>query len=175
MHHPAESPSSSSHFPSSSAVNASSTSPATPSAPRPSNTRAHGPALPLGLGCALIGATVWDTTMGAEFTVRARGDKRDGAIHRRVPRARLPSSNSLSSSEIHKPLVRTSAGVHMRFPNCYSQRSMGLLDPATSDGRVVFVLPWQGTRSRGQPTRPCRTKEVQLAGSEGGRRICPLG
>ena len=35
---------------------------------------------------------------------------------------------------------------------CYSPANMGLLDPQTSDGRVIFFLPWQhatiaGTKS----------------------------
>lgn len=36
-----------------------------------------------------------------------------------------------------------SAGVHIVLPGYYSPQSMGLLDPSTSDGRVIFFLPWQ--------------------------------
>jgi hypothetical protein len=39
-------------------------------------------------------------------------------------------------------LVIPSAGVHIVLPDYYSPRDMGLLDPATSDGRVIFFLPW---------------------------------
>lgn len=32
---------------------------------------------------------------------------------------------------------------------------MGLLDPATSDGRVVFFLPWQGVTIAGTTDNKC--------------------
>ena len=41
-------------------------------------------------------------------------------------------------------IVCPSAGIHIVLPDYYSPSNMGLLDPATSDGRVIFFLPWQG-------------------------------
>jgi glycerol-3-phosphate dehydrogenase len=38
---------------------------------------------------------------------------------------------------------QSSAGVHKVIPGYYSSDMMGLLDPATSDGRVMFFLPWE--------------------------------
>ena len=32
---------------------------------------------------------------------------------------------------------------------------MGLLDPATSDGRVIFFLPWEGRTIAGTTDSPC--------------------
>jgi glycerol-3-phosphate dehydrogenase len=49
----------------------------------------------------------------------------------------------------HKPIVQASSGIHITLPNYYSPREMGLLDPATSDGRVIFFLPWQGNTIAG--------------------------
>jgi glycerol-3-phosphate dehydrogenase len=46
-------------------------------------------------------------------------------------------------------IVAPSSGVHVTLPNYYSPGSMGLLDPATSDGRVIFFLPWQGNAIAG--------------------------
>ena len=43
-----------------------------------------------------------------------------------------------------RKMVQPSAGIHIILPGYYSPRSMGLLDPATSDGRVIFFLPWLG-------------------------------
>ena len=43
-----------------------------------------------------------------------------------------------------RQMVQPSAGIHIILPGYYSPRSMGLLDPATSDGRVIFFLPWLG-------------------------------
>jgi glycerol-3-phosphate dehydrogenase len=41
--------------------------------------------------------------------------------------------------------------VHITLPSYYSpgSGSMGMLDPATSDGRVIFFLPWQGNAIAG--------------------------
>jgi glycerol-3-phosphate dehydrogenase len=103
----------------------------------------------------LIGATVRDRTTGAEFMVRARG----------VINATGPFTDALlaldsPSPETHKPLVRASAGVHVTFPGYYSPRSMGLLDPATSDGRVIFFLPWQGNTIAGTTDAPVSRVEA---------------
>ncbi|XP_067891400.1 glycerol-3-phosphate dehydrogenase, mitochondrial isoform X2 [Heterodontus francisci] len=40
-------------------------------------------------------------------------------------------------------ICQPSAGVHIVLPGYYSPEAMGLLDPATSDGRVIFFLPWE--------------------------------
>ena len=37
----------------------------------------------------------------------------------------------------------------------YSPAKMGLLDPATSDGRVIFFLPWQNSTMAGTTDNPC--------------------
>ncbi|CAH6720605.1 glycerol-3-phosphate dehydrogenase, mitochondrial [[Candida] jaroonii] len=41
-------------------------------------------------------------------------------------------------------MIVPSSGVHIVLPEYYGPRDMGLLDPSTSDGRVMFFLPWQG-------------------------------
>jgi glycerol-3-phosphate dehydrogenase len=40
-------------------------------------------------------------------------------------------------------ICQPSVGVHIVLPDYYSPTNMGLLDPNTSDGRVIFFLPWQ--------------------------------
>lgn len=42
-----------------------------------------------------------------------------------------------------KSICAPSSGVHIVLPGYYSPEQMGLLDPSTSDGRVIFFLPWQ--------------------------------
>jgi len=42
-----------------------------------------------------------------------------------------------------KKIVQPSAGVHVILPDYYSPKNMGLIDPSTSDGRVIFFLPWE--------------------------------
>ena len=58
----------------------------------------------------------------------------------------------------HKPIVQPSAGVHITLPGYYSPRRMGLLDPSTSDGRVIFFLPWQGNTIAGTTDAKCEVE-----------------
>ncbi|XP_065221451.1 glycerol-3-phosphate dehydrogenase, mitochondrial isoform X2 [Planococcus citri] len=48
-----------------------------------------------------------------------------------------------------------SSGVHIVLPGYYSPEQMGLLDPSTSDGRVIFFLPWQKQTIAGTTDLPC--------------------
>ena len=43
-----------------------------------------------------------------------------------------------------KNIIAPSSGVHIILPDYYSPQSTGLIVPKTKDGRVVFLLPWQG-------------------------------
>lgn len=51
-------------------------------------------------------------------------------------------------------MVTPSAGVHIVLPSYYSPRNMGLIDPKTSDGRVIFFLPWEGNTIAGTTDSP---------------------
>lgn len=98
----------------------------------------------------LIGAEVRDTLPGSSssqsFPIRAKG----------IINATGPFTDSLLALDNpnHKPIVQASSGVHITLPNYYSPRTMGLLDPATSDGRVIFFLPWQGNTIAGTTDSP---------------------
>lgn len=81
-----------------------------------------------------------------------------------------PASSStppkpLSASEL-KPIVQPSSGVHITLPNYYSPRTMGLLDPATSDGRVIFFLPWQGNTIAGTTDTPVSVTDMPIPKEE---------
>jgi glycerol-3-phosphate dehydrogenase len=39
-------------------------------------------------------------------------------------------------------IVSPSLGTHVILPKYYSPDGMGLIDPSTEDGRVIFFLPW---------------------------------
>ncbi|KAM3499018.1 hypothetical protein MY10362_007696 [Beauveria mimosiformis] len=54
-----------------------------------------------------------------------------------------------------KEIVAPSSGVHVILPGYYSPGKMGLLDPSTSDGRVIFFLPWQGNTIAGTTDSSC--------------------
>lgn len=65
-----------------------------------------------------------------------------------------------------KEIVAPSSGVHVILPGYYSPRTMGLIDPSTSDGRVIFFLPWQGNTIAGTTDAPCDIKQNPIAGEE---------
>ncbi|CAO3616778.1 unnamed protein product [Cunninghamella blakesleeana] len=100
------------------------------------------------------GAIVKDTLTGDEWTVKAKG----------VINATGPFTDGLRKmdDDDHSEIVAPSAGVHIILPNYYSPRNMGLLDPATSDGRVIFFLPWQGNTIAGTTDSPTEITQNPL-------------
>ncbi|EEP80861.1 glycerol-3-phosphate dehydrogenase [Uncinocarpus reesii 1704] len=81
-----------------------------------------------------------------EFTVRAKG----------VINATGPFTDSIRRMDDPSiaEIVAPSSGAHVILPGYYSPAKMGLIDPATSDGRVIFFLPWQGNTIAGTTDSP---------------------
>ncbi|KAF7163325.1 hypothetical protein CNMCM5623_008303 [Aspergillus felis] len=100
----------------------------------------------------LNGARVKDLIPGKngqetqEFTVRAKG----------IINATGPFTDSIRKMDEPdvKEIVAPSAGVHVILPGYFSPSKMGLIDPSTSDGRVIFFLPWQGNTIAGTTDQP---------------------
>lgn len=63
------------------------------------------------------------------------------------------SIRKMDDQEVEE-IVAPSAGVHVILPGYYSPSDMGLIDPSTSDGRVIFFLPWQGNTIAGTTDQP---------------------
>lgn len=113
---------------------------------------------------ALSGALVRDRFTGEEIAVRAKGVinatgpfsdallQLDSITPAGFQGKDLPEDASKNLTA-YKNVVAPSSGVHITLPNYYSPRTMGLLDPATSDGRVIFFLPWQGNTIAGTTDR----------------------
>lgn len=89
----------------------------------------------------ICGARVRDELSGEEWDVRCKG----------VINATGPFSDTLRKMDVPtaQEIVAPSSGVHITLPGYYSPREMGLIDPQTSDGRVIFFLPWQGNTIAG--------------------------
>lgn len=70
---------------------------------------------------------------------------------------RAKTSRAVQVDEVAtiKPIVRPSSGTHVILPDFYSPSSMGLIDPNTSDGRVIFFLPWLDHTICGTTDAPC--------------------
>ncbi|KAH7336905.1 DAO-domain-containing protein [Rhizoctonia solani] len=105
----------------------------------------------------IIGGRVKDELTGKEWEVKtkgvinATGPFTDAILQ--MDAASAPGASPQAAAEL-KPIVSPSSGVHITLPNYYSPRNMGLLDPSTSDGRVLFCLPWQGNTIAGTTDSP---------------------
>lgn len=81
-----------------------------------------------------------------QFTVKAKG----------VINATGPFSDAIRQMDESTAgdMVAPSSGVHVVLPGYYSPARMGLIDPHSSDGRVIFFLPWQGNTIAGTTDTP---------------------
>jgi glycerol-3-phosphate dehydrogenase len=59
-----------------------------------------------------------------------------------------------------KDLCVPSAGVHAIFPDYVCPTDFGLLIPKTSDGRVLFILPWEGSVVIGTTDRTASLQDL---------------
>lgn len=95
----------------------------------------------------LCGVKVRDTITNKEFEVKGKC----------IINATGPFTDFIRKMD--NPEVKTiccpSSGVHIVLPGYYSPQQMGLLDPSTSDGRVIFFLPWQNQTIAGTTDLPC--------------------
>ncbi|KAL7923738.1 DAO domain-containing protein [Trichoderma austrokoningii] len=107
------------------------------------------------------GATLKDTLGngdGKEFTVRAKGViNATGPFTDAVERMDDPSRMAL---------VSPASGAHVMLPGSLCPNGMGMLDAATSDGRVIFVLPWQGYTVAGTTDNSCEIEKEPVAQEE---------
>ncbi|KAF5133691.1 Glycerol-3-phosphate dehydrogenase, mitochondrial [Metarhizium anisopliae] len=93
-----------------------------------------------------------------EFTVRAKC----------IVNCTGPFTDSIRKMDDQgcKEIVSPSSGVHVILPGYYSPGKMGLLDPSTSDGRVIFFLPWQGNTIAGTTDSPAPISSTPLPDEE---------
>ncbi|KAF9068990.1 DAO-domain-containing protein [Rhodocollybia butyracea] len=128
-------------------------------------------------GEKLGGARVRDEFTGEEFVVHARGiinatgPFSDALLHLSSqassdPSCPKPSRSASTPASTHKNIVAPSSGIHITLPNYYAPKTMGLLDPATSDGRVIFFLPWQGGVIAGTTDSPAPVEKDPVAPEE---------
>ncbi|KAF8606916.1 DAO-domain-containing protein, partial [Ceratobasidium sp. AG-I] len=106
----------------------------------------------------ITGGSLKDELTGKEWDIKAKGvinatgPFTDAILQ--MDAASAPGASANAAAEL-KPIVSPSSGVHITLPNYYSPGTMGLLDPSTSDGRVLFFLPWQGNTIAGTTDSPC--------------------
>ncbi|OQV15183.1 Glycerol-3-phosphate dehydrogenase, mitochondrial [Hypsibius exemplaris] len=93
------------------------------------------------------GAVVRDTLTGKEWKIRAKS----------VVNATGPFTDAirLMDNPAAQPICQPSAGVHITLPGYFCPGKLGLLNAQTSDGRVIFFLPWQGVTIAGTTDDKC--------------------
>jgi glycerol-3-phosphate dehydrogenase len=93
-----------------------------------------------------------------QVTIRAKG----------IINATGPFSDSIRKLDDPsvQEIVAPSSGVHVVLPGYYSPSDMGLIDPSTSDGRVIFFLPWQGNTIAGTTDAPTQISQQPIAGED---------
>uniref|UniRef100_A0AAV2LAJ5 Glycerol-3-phosphate dehydrogenase, mitochondrial n=1 Tax=Knipowitschia caucasica TaxID=637954 RepID=A0AAV2LAJ5_KNICA len=106
----------------------------------------------------VCGARCRDVLTGDEFDVKAKC----------VINATGPFTDSLRKMDKQETpnICQPSAGVHIVIPGYYSPDNMGLLDPATSDGRVIFFLPWEKMTIAGTTDTPTNVTAHPIPGEE---------
>jgi glycerol-3-phosphate dehydrogenase len=99
-----------------------------------------------------------DGKASPEFEIRARG----------VINATGPFCDAIRKLDdpASEGIVAPSLGVHVTLPGYYSPANMGLIDPSTSDGRVIFFLPWQGNTIAGTTDAPTAITRDPVAGED---------
>ncbi|XP_041821988.1 glycerol-3-phosphate dehydrogenase, mitochondrial isoform X2 [Chelmon rostratus] len=106
----------------------------------------------------VCGARCRDVITGQEFDVKAKC----------VINATGPFTDSLRKMDNQETqnICQPSAGVHIVIPGYYSPDNMGLLDPATSDGRVIFFLPWEKMTIAGTTDTPTKVTAHPIPGED---------
>ncbi|HVA38936.1 MAG TPA: FAD-dependent oxidoreductase [Candidatus Dormibacteraeota bacterium] len=104
------------------------------------------------------GAQVLDRVSGERFAIHARA----------VVNATGPYADAIRALDEPgpEPLLRVSAGVHLVFDDVLGSGETGLLIPKTDDGRILFILPWQGKTLVGTTDEPA-TVEADPRPAEG--------
>ena len=92
------------------------------------------------------GVTARDEETGEEFRLPARiVVNATGVFTDSIRRMADPST---------EPLVVTSQGIHLVFDRSFLRGDTALMVPRTSDGRVLFVIPWHGHAVAGTTDTP---------------------
>lgn len=99
----------------------------------------------------VVGAVVQNTITGESFPVYAKvvinasGSFADNI--RKMDNQNAPN------------IIATSQGSHILLPERFSSKTSGLIIPKTTDGRVLFLLPWQGKILAGTTDQPASLLE----------------
>jgi len=97
-------------------------------------------------GDLLYGARLRDSLSGESWTVKAHG-----IINATGPF--VDSIRKMDNPEV-KNILTASTGIHIILDKRFAPPDTGLMIPETDDGRVLFVLPWEGHALVGTTDEP---------------------
>ncbi len=99
----------------------------------------------------VAGVQVNDSVSGESWEVRARI----------VINATGPFTDNLRLMDdpASRPMLKVSSGIHILLDKRFAPPDTGLLIPKTEDGRVLFVLPWEGHALVGTTDEPAEIEE----------------
>lgn len=92
------------------------------------------------------GLTARDAETGEELAIRARVVVNATGVF-------TDSIRHMADAEA-EPMVVTSQGIHLVFDRSFLKGDTALMVPRTSDGRVLFVIPWHGHAVAGTTDTP---------------------
>ena len=101
----------------------------------------------------LNGLTARDEESGEELTIAARiVVNATGVFTDSVRKMADPKA---------EPMMVTSQGIHLVFDRSFLKGETALMVPRTSDGRVLFVIPWQGHAVAGTTDTPVEAPSLE--------------
>ncbi len=102
-------------------------------------------------GTTLTGAVVTDSITGESWDITART----------VVNATGPFTDIIRTIDepACRPMLKVSSGIHIVLDKKFAPPDTGLLIPKTEDGRVLFVLPWEGHALVGTTDEPAQVSE----------------
>ena len=97
---------------------------------------------------------------GARLTESLTGETWDIEA-RRIVNATGPFADSIRRMDDPeaRSILKVSSGVHILLDSSFVPPDEGLLIPQTDDGRVLFILPWQGQALVGTTDAPCEVTD----------------
>ncbi len=102
-------------------------------------------------GGRVAGARLRDSISGESWQLNCRGViNAAGPFVDRIRRLDHPDA---------PPILQTSSGIHIVLDGCFAPPDTGMLIPETDDGRVLFVLPWEGHALIGTTDEPAEVSE----------------
>lgn len=105
----------------------------------------------------IVGATLRDELTGETFSLRTKGVVLCGGPFTdelRVMEEKAAAAAGGKGSDMKKA-IRGATGIHIVLPSYYLPAGIGLVDMNTSDGRFLFLLPWEGHVLVGTTDTPC--------------------